>query len=145
MQQIYLEEHPCRSGISIKLLCNFIKITLWYGCSPVNLLHIFRTPFLKNTSGRLLLQIASSCDIPCRIVTDVLQKQPQAVFYKKRCSQTLTQVFSCEFCEHSKNTFFIEHLSETASGVISQSQDYLVEWVFYLRKQFLKCAGSFLA
>ena len=25
------------------------------GCSPVNLLHIFRTPFLKNTSGRLLL------------------------------------------------------------------------------------------
>ena len=32
-------------------LCNFIEITLWHGCSPVNLLHIFRTPFLKNTSG----------------------------------------------------------------------------------------------
>ena len=28
---------------------------LWHGCSPVNLLHIFRTPFLKNTSGWLLL------------------------------------------------------------------------------------------
>ena len=26
-----------------------------HGCSPVNLLHIFRTPFLKNTSGQLLL------------------------------------------------------------------------------------------
>ena len=26
-------------------------------CSPVNLLHIFRSPFLKNTSGRLLLYI----------------------------------------------------------------------------------------
>ena len=26
-----------------------------YGCSPVNLLHIFRTPFSKNTSGGLLL------------------------------------------------------------------------------------------
>ena len=26
-----------------------------HGCSPVNLLHIFSTPFSKNTSGRLLL------------------------------------------------------------------------------------------
>ena len=33
----------------------FIEITLRDGCSPVNLLHIFRTPFPKNTSGRLLL------------------------------------------------------------------------------------------
>ena len=31
------------------------EITLLHGCSPVNLLHIFRTPFPKNTSGRLLL------------------------------------------------------------------------------------------
>ena len=34
---------------------NFIEITLCLGCSPVNLLHIFRTPFLKNTSEWLLL------------------------------------------------------------------------------------------
>ena len=32
-------ESPCRSVISIKLLCIFIEITLQYGCSPVNLLH----------------------------------------------------------------------------------------------------------
>ena len=51
-------EHPRRSAISIKLLCNFIEITLRHGCSPVNLLHIFRTPFLKNTSGWLLLYIS---------------------------------------------------------------------------------------
>ena len=44
-------EHPCRSVISIKLLCNFIEIALWYRCSPVNLLHIFRAPFSLNTSG----------------------------------------------------------------------------------------------
>ena len=43
--------------ISIKLLCNFIEITLRHGCSPVNLLHIFRTPFLKNISEWLLLEI----------------------------------------------------------------------------------------
>ena len=49
-------EHLCRSAISIKLQSNFIEITLRHGCSPVNLQHIFRTPFVKNTSGRLLLR-----------------------------------------------------------------------------------------
>ena len=34
---------------------NFTEIALWHGCSPVNLLHILRTPFPKNASGRLLL------------------------------------------------------------------------------------------
>ena len=70
-------EDPCWSLISIKLLCNFIKIRLRHACSTVNLLHIFRTPFHKNTLEGLL---------------------------------TLAQVFSCEFCEISKNTFFIAHL-----------------------------------
>ena len=46
---------PCRSVTSIKLLCNFIEITLRQGCSPVNLLHIFRTPYPKSTSRGLLL------------------------------------------------------------------------------------------
>ena len=32
-------EHQCRSVISF---------ALWHGCSPVNLLHIFRAPFLEN-------------------------------------------------------------------------------------------------
>ena len=48
-------EHPCQSVFSIKLQSNFIEIELRDGCSPANLRHIFRTPFLKNTSGRLLL------------------------------------------------------------------------------------------
>ena len=43
-------ERLCRNAISIKLLCNFIEIALEHGCSPVNLLHIFRTTFPKNTS-----------------------------------------------------------------------------------------------
>ena len=47
-------EHPCRSLISIKLQNNFIEFTLLHGCSPVNLLHIFRTLFYRNTSGLLL-------------------------------------------------------------------------------------------
>ena len=48
-------EHPCQSVISIKLLKN--------GCSPVNLLHIFRIPFPKNTSEGLLLKNDENCAI----------------------------------------------------------------------------------
>ena len=44
-------EHPCRSAILIKFLCNFIEIALRHGYCPVNLLHIFRTLLPKNTSG----------------------------------------------------------------------------------------------
>ena len=55
-------EHPCRSVILIKLLYNFIEITLRHEYSPVNFLHIFRTPFLKNTSGRLLLLFVNHLD-----------------------------------------------------------------------------------
>ena len=51
------KEHPCRSVISIKLLGNFIEIALQHGFSHVNLLHIFRTIFLKNAFARLLLHI----------------------------------------------------------------------------------------
>ena len=41
---------------------NFIEIALRHGCSPVNLLHIFRTPFPKNISeGPLLTVIIRGC------------------------------------------------------------------------------------
>ena len=47
------------------MLCNFIEIALWHGCSPVNLPHIFRITFLKNTAGRLLLtEIKVESDLP---------------------------------------------------------------------------------
>ena len=50
MQQIY--------GRTPMTKCDFNKVTItvWYGCSPVNLLHNFRTPFLKNIFGRLLVE-----------------------------------------------------------------------------------------
>ena len=49
-------EHPCRSAISIMLLCNSTEIAFRHGCSPVNFQHIFRTPFPRNTSEWLLLE-----------------------------------------------------------------------------------------
>ena len=51
-------EQPCRSTLSVKLQSNFIEISLQHRCSPVNLLHIFRTHFYKNTSGWLLLGLS---------------------------------------------------------------------------------------
>ena len=40
-----------------KVVYNFIEIALWYRYSSVNLLHIFRAPFPKNTSEWLLLTV----------------------------------------------------------------------------------------
>ena len=47
--------HPWRGVISKKLQSNFSEIVFRHGCSPVNLLHILRTLFFKNTFGELLL------------------------------------------------------------------------------------------
>ena len=47
----------------------------------------------------------------CQQIPPMLQSAA-CNFIKK---ETLTQVFSCEFCEISKNTFFTEHLRKTAS------------------------------
>ena len=47
-QQIY-RNYPCWNVTSMRLLCKFTEIKLRQGCSHVNLSHIFRTTFLKNT------------------------------------------------------------------------------------------------
>ena len=68
-------EHSCQSAISVKLLCNFIEIALWHGCSPVNLLHIFRHLLLKTLwegcfwSKATLLPFRSSVYWKCPLFT----------------------------------------------------------------------------
>lgn len=42
-----------------KLLHSFIETTVRYGCSPTNLLRIFKTPFHNYTSGKLLLKLTN--------------------------------------------------------------------------------------
>ena len=61
--------------------CNFMEITLRHGCSPVNLLHISRTP-LKNTS---FWTAASVCmmEIFVKIVKDVLLRLRQFLATEK--------------------------------------------------------------
>ena len=48
-------EHPCRSGTSMKLQSNLLKLHFGMRVFAVNLLYIFRTPFPKNSSGWLLV------------------------------------------------------------------------------------------
>ena len=74
-------KHPGRSVISIKLLCDFVKITLWHGCFPVNLLHIFRIPFPKTLlDGCLIKYLMSNSKIiswkinNCREISALLLK-----------------------------------------------------------------------
>ena len=58
--QCFWSSHPelfLEKGV-LKICSNFIEITLRHGCSLVNLWHIFWTPLFKNTSGRLLLNVA---------------------------------------------------------------------------------------
>ena len=57
---IELPSNPCRSAISIELPSNSIEITLRHGCSPINLLHIFRAPFPTRSFGLLLLYFLQS-------------------------------------------------------------------------------------
>ena len=58
MQQ-FTGKYLCQSVISITLHSNFIEIALWHGSSLVNLRHIFRALFYKNTSTWLLLHYQS--------------------------------------------------------------------------------------
>ena len=55
IQQIYRRAPMLKCNFN-KVARNVIEILLRYGCSFVNLLIIFRTPFPKNTSGGLLLK-----------------------------------------------------------------------------------------
>ena len=86
----------------------FIEITLWHGCSPVNLLHIFRTPFPYNSSGKLLLSDAFSnflsvssfkcaweklVHINLKNVRCDLQKQSYRGVLIKQCSENMQQLY----------------------------------------------------
>ena len=54
-------KHLCKSLLFNKVAClkpaTLLKRRLWHRCFPVNFAKFLRTPFLKNTSGRLLLHL----------------------------------------------------------------------------------------
>ena len=64
-------------------------------------------------------------------------------FIKK---ETLAQVFSCEFCEISKNIFFIEHLRATASELSqNQSQNQNQNQVINERNSVFRFTHSYVS
>ena len=104
--------HAEWSAISIKLLYNFIEIALQNGCSPVNLLHIFRTPFVKNSPGRLLLTVKiNTCSIIYLI--DILYTQ---VYLRRQLLYLETPLSLTETETQSDNVKTCMHLfSHTSS------------------------------
>ena len=114
----------CKTIKSKKQLCypknsssNFIEITIWHGCPPLNLAHIFRALFPRNTSGRLLLSVRMkikkkknhkyACFRRMFLTPSLKNVKHQAAatqkypgiknFTKSSCSVKL----SCSFSEHS--------------------------------------------
>ena len=83
-------EHPCWSVISLKLPCNFIENTFWQGCSPVNLLHVFRTPsvFWILDAGKL------SNYAKCKFILNFCRRDKIAyLVFKRICSCINRQVY----------------------------------------------------
>ena len=80
-------EPPSRSWKS-----NFVEIVFWHWGSPENLLHIFRTPFLKNTSGRLLLYFIEKSIHYERIVQSFTKQQFLKPLFFRSSSERLLYV-----------------------------------------------------
>ena len=115
----------------IKLQSNFIEITLQYMCPPVNLLQSFRTPFPKNTSGRLLLKIITESTGETIEGPEVNTKE---VIIQPDCEEFL-QIPECDF--HLKESLpFFPHFDTT------EKKDQL-EWCFR-RDVAWTCAASFM-
>ena len=86
----FIGEHPCEGMISIKLHYNFIEIRLSHGV----LLHIFRTPFYRNTSGGMLLKTERT-----------LFERP-AMLLNNTYIESLQNIFSIQYQKNSVKIFF---------------------------------------
>ena len=70
----------------------------------------------------------------CARVSSLIKLQAEACNFSKR--ETLSQVFSCEFSEIFKNTFFTEHLWPTDSEHVKIIKIYMMK--FNARKLYIK-------
>ena len=70
-------------------------IALRHGCSPVNLLHIFRTPFPRNTYGWLLLNSPLGAKLIISLEVSFFRYQnPTLSFQIRACIHYDNLVFS---------------------------------------------------
>ena len=103
-----------RCSVKKRVLRNFAKLTGKHLCQRLffNKVAGLRLFTMINKLG---LNISRNSAIFQEDLPDVfteLRKLPRSLRPAKK--QSLAQVFSCEFCGISKNTFFTEHLLATA-------------------------------
>ena len=119
------------------------------GCSPVDLLHIFRTPFYKNTSGGAKI----------RIVEDVLKMS--YIFVFRRCLENAFKTYSrrqgkclqhvlrriiqlvfSTFLRHTEKTIIYRKicLGHTSEKFLVRVQNFQ-EWTLWIYRNF---SSSFL-
>ena len=98
------------------------EITLRHGCSPVNLLHIFRTPFTRNTSGWLLLELWKNLKTLFRDKTKTYSKVTltlkNKIFMKGETHVVIKNVISDDFATDTFNKFSVNvvHNLKITSG-----------------------------
>ena len=119
----FLGEHLCRSANWIKLQSNFTEIALWPGCSPVNLLHIFRTSFPKSTSGGLLIEIEkSSMSRLSQEKVDEYNLNMKITYWIHRILDIIYWIHCITKYETKIRIFHYELLNEASLGLTSWSK-----------------------
>ena len=74
------------------------------------------SPLIVTNLWKAVIQRCSGKKVFLKIPQNSQETRPQTSNFIKK--ETLTQVFSCEFCQISKNTFFTEHLRATSSMLL---------------------------
>ena len=82
-----------------KVAKHFIEIARWHGCSPVNLLHVFKAPFPENNSAGLFLEVAT-------VTSHTLNSSTENTLHKS-ADKFLMRLLSLEL-KHTKNNFWKE-------------------------------------
>ena len=92
-----------------------LKKRLWYRCFPVNFAKFLRTPFLQNTSGRLLLYFAQEAAKLILIVENTLN----LLFENDRLVQSLSIIYMTVLNTNKPNLhFFSTGINESLSRTV---------------------------
>ena len=120
MHQIY-RRTPMPKWDLIKLLCNFIDITLRHECSPENLLHIFRTLFPKKVCEGLFLKFSLNLfkDQRCEIFINWLTVLDS--YFIRNTAQKMKFSFKNFFSKCAETVDLVTFTKETLNGKLFSS------------------------
>ena len=97
-------------------------------------MHAWVARFLLKDFQAFLEAVVQRCSVKKVVLRNFAKvtgkRQYQSLFFNKACNfikkETLAQVFSCEFCEISRNTFLHRTLLVAASAFLSLAQSMLI-------------------